>query len=134
MTFKNPNALKRRPKTSSNHPNTYSSENCFVKLPRNKNKTVHKTHSDTRQIYQKLEEIAKIITYFCHFCLVHVIWTGHRKLKLMLNVKYLLLLFSFHCGRVLQFGAHSRYYKGALTHKRSFLEICTTFRSDFGVG
>lgn len=40
----------------------------------------------------------------------------------------------FNCGRVLQFGAHSRYYKGALTQKRSFLVICTTFRSDFHVG
>ena len=38
------------------------------------------------------------------------------------------------CCRVLQFGAHSRYYKGALTQKRSFLVICTTFRSDFHVG
>ena len=35
---------------------------------------------------------------------------------------------------VLQFGAHSRYYKGALTQKRSFLVICTTFRSDIHVG
>ena len=40
----------------------------------------------------------------------------------------------FNCSRVLQFGAHSRYYKGALTQKRSFLVICTTFRSDFHVG
>ena len=24
----------------------------------------------------------------------------------------------FNCGRVLHFGAHSRYYKGALTQKR----------------
>ena len=39
----------------------------------------------------------------------------------------------FHCGQVLQFGAHSRYYKGALTQKRSFLVIWTTFRSDFHV-
>ena len=39
----------------------------------------------------------------------------------------------FNCDRVLQFGAHSRYYKGALTHKRSFLVICTAFRSDFHV-
>ena len=36
-------------------------------------------------------------------------------------------------GQVLQFGAHSRYYKGALTQKRSFLVICTTFRYDFHV-
>ena len=40
----------------------------------------------------------------------------------------------FNCGQVLQFGAHSRYYEGALTQKRSFLVLCTTFRSDFHVG
>ena len=40
----------------------------------------------------------------------------------------------FNCSQVLQFGAHSRYYKGALTQKRSFLVICTTFRSAFHVG
>ena len=40
----------------------------------------------------------------------------------------------FKCGRVLQFEAHSRYYKGALTQKRSYLVISTTFRSDFCVG
>jgi len=39
----------------------------------------------------------------------------------------------FNRDRVLQFGAHSSYYKGALTQKRSFLVICTTFRSDFHV-
>ena len=36
-----------------------------------------------------------------------------------------------NCGWVLQFGAHSRYFKGAVTQKRSFLVLCTTFRSDF---
>ena len=40
----------------------------------------------------------------------------------------------FNCGRVLQFGAHLRYYRGALTQKRSFLGLCTTFRSEFHVG
>ena len=40
----------------------------------------------------------------------------------------------FNCGRVLQFGAHSRYHKGALTQKRSFSVICTTIKSDFHVG
>ena len=42
----------------------------------------------------------------------------------------------FSWGRVLQFGAltHSRYHKGALTQKISFLVICSTFRSDFCVG
>ena len=39
----------------------------------------------------------------------------------------------FNCAWVLKFGAHSRYYKGALTQKRSFLVLCTTFRSDFYV-
>ena len=36
----------------------------------------------------------------------------------------------FNC---LQFGDYLRYYKGALTQKRSFLAICTTFRFDFHV-
>ena len=29
----------------------------------------------------------------------------------------------FNCSQVLQFGAHSRYYEGALTQKRSFLVL-----------
>ena len=37
------------------------------------------------------------------------------------------------CGRILQFGAHSRYAKDTLTQKRSFLVICTTFRSAFHI-
>ena len=45
---------------------------------------------------------------------------------------FVIVIFS-NCDRVLQFGAHSRYYKGALTQKR-FLVLCTTFRSDFCVG
>jgi len=39
----------------------------------------------------------------------------------------------FNCTRFLKFWAHSRYYKGALTQNRSFLVLCTTFRSDFYV-
>ena len=39
----------------------------------------------------------------------------------------------FNCYGVLQFGAYSRYYKGALTQKRSFLVVCRTFRFDFNV-
>jgi hypothetical protein len=56
-------------------------------------------------------------------------------LKLVLNVKYLLLLsFLTAAGsRVLQFRANSRYYKGALIQKREFLVICTTFTSAFHV-
>ena len=33
----------------------------------------------------------------------------------------------FNCGQFLQFGAHSRYYKVALTQKRSFLVVCTMY-------
>ena len=32
-----------------------------------------------------------------------------------------------NCVRVLQFEAHSRYYKGALTQKRSYLVVCTMY-------
>ena len=65
------------------------------------------------------------------------LWTGRRMSKLVLNVKYLLLLSFFSLPpsfTILQFGAHSRYYKAALTQKRSFSVLCTTFRSDFHVG
>ena len=35
----------------------------------------------------------------------------------------------FKCGRVLQFGAHSRYYKGASTQKRLYyFQICFSCR------
>ena len=40
----------------------------------------------------------------------------------------------FNCSRVLQLGAHLRYYKSALTQKRLFLVIYTTFRTNFCVG
>ena len=66
--------------------------------------------------------------------------TGSYHLERASNVKigvecwlFVIAIF-FNCGQVLQFGAYSRYYKGALTQKRSFLVICTTFRSDFHVG
>ena len=36
----------------------------------------------------------------------------------------------FNCSRVLQFGAHSRYYKGALTQKRLFL-VDSVLATDF---
>ena len=49
------------------------------------------------------------------------------------NLKKSASSFPVYLCRVLQFRAHSRYYKGALTQKRSFLVICTTFRSDFCV-
>ena len=46
---------------------------------------------------------------------------------------FVIILF-FNCSQVLKFGVHSRYYKGALTQKRSLLVLCTTFRSSFHVG
>mgnify|MGYP007048355780 CR=1 FL=1 len=53
---------------------------------------------------------SKSIKEVIELCPVHVIWTGHRMLKLVLNVKYLLFLsFLTAAGQVLQFGAHSRY-------------------------
>ena len=54
--------------------------------------------------------------------------------KIGVECQIFVIVIFFNCSRVLQFGAHSRYYKGALTQKRSFLVICTTFRSDFHVG
>ena len=66
------------------------------------------------------EEYKKWMCNVCHWvpillCLVHVIWTECRMLKLVLDVKYLLFFIFFNCSRVLQLEAHSRYYKGALT-------------------
>ena len=59
-----------------------------------------------------------------------------RALNVEIGFEYQIsvIVIFFTCGRVLQFGAHSRYYKGALTQKRSFLVVCTSFRSDFHVG
>ena len=59
-----------------------------------------------------------------------------RALNVEIGVEYQIsvIVIFFTCGRVLLFGAHSRYYKRALTQKRSFLVVCTTFRSDFHVG
>ena len=66
--------------------------------------------------------------------------SGSCHLDRALNVKIgdecqiFVIVIIFNCSQVLQFGAHSRYHKDALTQKRSFLVICTTFRSDFRVG
>ena len=51
-----------------------------------------------------------------------------------IDVECQIFVIVFNFIQVLQFGAHSRYYKGALTQKRSFLVVCTTFRSAFHVG
>jgi hypothetical protein len=54
--------------------------------------------------------------------------------KIGVECQIFVIVIFFNCSQVLQFGAHSRYYKGASTQKRSFLIICTTFRSAFHVG
>ena len=54
--------------------------------------------------------------------------------EISVECQIFVIVIFFNCSRVLQFGVHSRYYKGALTQKRSYLVICTTFRSDFCVG
>ena len=59
---------------------------------------------------------------------------GAANFEIGVECQIFVIVIFFNCGSVLQFGAHSRYYKGALTQKRSFLVICTTFRSDFHVG
>ena len=63
----------------------------------------------------------------CHF---------DRALNVKVGVEcqiFFIVIF-FNCGRVFQFEANSRYYKGALAQERSFLVLCTAFRSDFHVG
>ena len=60
----------------------------------------------------------------------------HRasNVKLVLNVKYLLLLPFLTEAEFYNFGhIQGVYYKGALSQKRPFLVICTTFRSAFHV-
>ena len=54
---------------------------------------------------------------FLFLCLVHVIWTGRRMSKLVLNVKYLLLLSFLTAAKFYNLGHIQgiiRYYKGAL--------------------
>ena len=65
--------------------------------------------------------------------------SGSCHLDRVLNVEigvecqiFVIVIF-FNCGRVLQFGAHSRYYEGVLSQKRSYIVLCTTFKSDFHV-
>ena len=45
-----------------------------------------------------------------------------RAWNVEIGVEYqtFVIVIFFNCGQVLQFGAHSRYYKGTLTQKRSF--------------
>ena len=54
--------------------------------------------------------------------------------KIGVQCQIFVIVIFLNCNWVSLFGAHSRYYKGASTEKRSFLVICTTFRSAFHVG
>jgi hypothetical protein len=45
--------------------------------------------------------------------------------EIIVECQIFVIVMFFTCGRVLQFGTHSRYYKGALTQQRLFLVICT---------
>ena len=58
--------------------------------------------------------------------IIYLLMSGSCHLENSLTVEigvecqiFVILIF-FNCSRVLQFGAHSRYYNGALTQKRSF--------------
>ena len=59
---------------------------------------------------------------------------GSCHLDRALNVKYLLLLSYLTAAEFYNLGHIQGYYQGALTQKRQFLVICTTFRFDFHVG
>ena len=65
-----------------------------------------------------------------------ILMSGSCHLDKVLNVEIgaECQIFVIIIGRVQQFGAHSKYYKGALIQKRQFSVICTTFKSDFCVG
>ena len=54
--------------------------------------------------------------------------------KIGVECQIFVIVIFFNYSQVLQFGAHLRYYKGALTQKRLFLVICTTFLYDFHDG
>ena len=58
-------------------------------------------------------------------------FSGNSKLNVEIGVEYqtFVIVIFFKCSQVLQFGAYSRNYKGALTQKRAFLLIFTTLNS-----
>ena len=62
----------------------------------------------------------------CHFDRAY-------NVKIGVKCQIFVIVIFFNFGQVLQIGPHSRYHnsKGALSQKKSFLVICTTFRFDF---
>ena len=74
----------------------------------------------------KIRDLCLSLSSSCHLDRV-------MNVKIGVECQIFVIVIFFNCDQVLQFGAHSRYYKDALTQKRSFLVICITFRSDFHV-
>ena len=56
-------------------------------------------------------------------CVDHVIWTGCQMTKLVLSVKYLLLLSFLTVAEFYNLGGIQGNYKGALTQKRYFFYL-----------
>ena len=54
--------------------------------------------------------------------------------KIGVECKIFVIVIFFNCDRVYNLGHIQGIQKFALINKRSFLVICTTFRSYFGVG
>ena len=71
-------------------------------------------------------QVSCLHLFLIGLCLVHVIWTKRRMLKLVLNVKYLLLLSFLTVTKFYNLGHIQGIIKGALTQKRSFLGLSTT--------
>ena len=65
---------------------------------------------------------SKAFAYFDLY-LVYVIWTEGRMSKIGVECQIFVIVIFFDCSQVLQFGADSRYFKCALTQKRSFLAL-----------
>ena len=59
---------------------------------------------------------SKFMSGSCHLDSVSNVEIG-------VECQILFIVIFFKCGQVLQFGVHSKYYKGALTQKRSFSDL-----------
>ena len=68
-------------------------------------------------------QVSCLHLFLIGLCLVHVIWTKRRMLKLVLNVKYLLLLSFLTVTKFYNLG----YIQGIITQKRSYIVLCTMY-------
>ena len=91
----------------------------------------NRKNSKTCKIHENMANssqlILSLISGSCHL-------DSAANVEIGVECQIFVIVIFFNCDRVLLFGAHSRYYKGALSKNRSFLVICTTFRSDFHFG